>query len=417
MLIPLLLGLLVVWGDQVFDHFLLLVIGYGAIFGAIWSAGRARWLERSTAGAGRALRIACTGLCGGGVAGSLAGPVAFLLALERDTPGMFKDLVVTRSWQAWGWELGTAIVTGAWIGTLFAAAGGVIAGLLTIYLLSLLRSGKSADGGQNDVAVPHSDANLPTKRRLLGWVVAALYLALLAGPAAWLGYHAFLANRERQAEIQWNSSGTIASYKSFIGPDWAHHYRAMLGNDGTGLFWRADMLFVDISNKPCNWSVLSSFTALEVLTVGGKNMTDEELSRLVQQLKPMDQDKLTISLRETSITDKGLKQLAELPQLTRLSLYNMPISDAGLKQLGDVPNLNYVELLSTRVTPAGVTALQVSRPALRINASAGAAMVAPPPPPQPGAAGSRGGVLDGERPGTPDIGGAAEEKNFARCPK
>ena len=79
LLLPLLVGLTYTLSDQVFDHFLLVNAGYGAVFGTIWGIGPMR-IDKPQ-GASRAVSIARAAMVGGMTAGILAGPAILAIAI------------------------------------------------------------------------------------------------------------------------------------------------------------------------------------------------------------------------------------------------------------------------------------------------------------------------------------------------
>jgi len=72
------------------------------------------------------------------------------------------------------------------------------------------------------------------------------------------------------------------------------------------------------------------------------------------------------SLRLSSVTDAGLKELASLTQLQTLDLDNTKVTDAGLKELAGLKQLRELHLSGTKVTDAGVQELQRALPKVRI---------------------------------------------------
>src|SRR5262249_41382448 len=55
-------------------------------------------------------------------------------------------------------------------------------------------------------------------------------------------------------------------------------------------------------------------------------------------------------LRESGITDAGLKEVARLANLHHLGLYNTPVTDVGMKELAGLKNLRTLDLGFTKVT-------------------------------------------------------------------
>ncbi|CAN5909343.1 ribonuclease inhibitor [soil metagenome] len=130
----------------------------------------------------------------------------------------------------------------------------------------------------------------------------------------------------------------------------------------------------------------SSFLHAQFRHTGGSSGDEQlkSLAALKEQLTWLD-------LAGTSVSDAGLAQVAELPNLTRLhlqktqvtdaglvhlknlehrsylNLYGTQITDAGLKQLDGLKNLRSLYLWQTKVTEAGVKALQQKLPGLKVD--------------------------------------------------
>ena len=70
----------------------------------------------------------------------------------------------------------------------------------------------------------------------------------------------------------------------------------------------------------------------------------------------------TLRLDRTAITDAGLAQLVDLPELESLSLQHTPVTDAGLANLARLPRLQMLYLAGSSVTPAGLAGLATCQP-------------------------------------------------------
>jgi hypothetical protein len=62
-------------------------------------------------------------------------------------------------------------------------------------------------------------------------------------------------------------------------------------------------------------------------------------------------------LSGTPVTDAGLKEVAALPRLTLLSLYDTKVTDAGMTQVAALRELRSLDLGMTAVTDAGLQEL------------------------------------------------------------
>ena len=95
-----------------------------------------------------------------------------------------------------------------------------------------------------------------------------------------------------------------------------------------------------------------------VENLGGKVTRDDKLPG-----KPV----IGVHLHEIGVTDAALKELADLKQLTWLSLAGTRVTDAGLKELKDLKQLTRLNLADTKVTDDGVAELQKALPGCKIT--------------------------------------------------
>ena len=100
----------------------------------------------------------------------------------------------------------------------------------------------------------------------------------------------------------------------------------------------------------------SAVKAVEKL--GGKVTRDDKLPG-----KPV----IGVRLHEIGVADAALKELADLKQLTWLSLTVCRVTDAGLKELKDLKQLTSLNLAETKVTADGVADLQKALPGCKIT--------------------------------------------------
>jgi Leucine-rich repeat (LRR) protein len=61
-----------------------------------------------------------------------------------------------------------------------------------------------------------------------------------------------------------------------------------------------------------------------------------------------------LDLFDTKVTDAGLKELAPLKNLVSLNLFNTQVTDAGLRELALLKNIAYLDLGGTKITNAGL---------------------------------------------------------------
>ena len=80
------------------------------------------------------------------------------------------------------------------------------------------------------------------------------------------------------------------------------------------------------------------------------NTTDEKLALL----QPVAQQVAWLNLANTKVTDAGLAQLAQLPNLIRLHLENTNTADPALAHLSNLNNLEYLNLYGTNISDIGL---------------------------------------------------------------
>jgi internalin A len=71
-------------------------------------------------------------------------------------------------------------------------------------------------------------------------------------------------------------------------------------------------------------------------------------------------------LRDTKVTDAGLKDFKDFPHLSSLDISGTEVTDAGLKNLQDFKKLRSPYIEKTKVTDAAVADLQKALPDLEI---------------------------------------------------
>jgi Leucine-rich repeat (LRR) protein len=118
---------------------------------------------------------------------------------------------------------------------------------------------------------------------------------------------------------------------------------------------------VSITQSPVRGGCLSTLAglpALTGLTLNGVAVPDTQFDRLKGS-------KLTeLRLPNTSVTDRALVAIAEIPGLAQLDLTGARVTDAGLAHLGRLEHLANLSLARTEVTGTGLVHFK-ARPALR----------------------------------------------------
>jgi len=98
---------------------------------------------------------------------------------------------------------------------------------------------------------------------------------------------------------------------------------------------------------------LAGLKNLTTLRLRNTKVTDAGLKELTNLT-----NLTTLDLAGTRVTDEGLKELKTLKKLTTIHLHFTRVTDAGLKELENLPNLTNVCLYKTRVTNAGIKKLR-----------------------------------------------------------
>jgi hypothetical protein len=106
---------------------------------------------------------------------------------------------------------------------------------------------------------------------------------------------------------------------------------------------------------------LAGLQSLQVLRLSFTPVTDAGLKELAG-LKSLQ----VLSLHSTSVTDAGLKELAGFKSLQAMDLGGTKVTDEGLKELARLKSLDSLYLRDTKVTDAGVKELRQSLPGCRI---------------------------------------------------
>jgi len=132
--------------------------------------------------------------------------------------------------------------------------------------------------------------------------------------------------------------------------------------------------------------VLGALTQLEYLDLSGARLTDAGVAALapLKKLK-------SLNLLGAQVTDESAVVLAGFTALEELNLYRAPLSNAGLKKLEALKRLRSLDVRYTRVTRAGVDSLQKAVPVCKTefmdssaaSAAAAALRQSKPASPQP----------------------------------
>ena len=115
-------------------------------------------------------------------------------------------------------------------------------------------------------------------------------------------------------------------------------------------------------SKPTGELTTVDLENLEELHLQGMRITDKDLkglAKLTQVTK--------LYLWRTQITDAGLEEVGKLPKLTMLDLRETQITDTGLKEVAKLENLKEVWLHGARISYVGRAQLQKALPKCKIS--------------------------------------------------
>nr|WP_295932453.1 c-type cytochrome domain-containing protein [uncultured Dyadobacter sp.] len=110
-------------------------------------------------------------------------------------------------------------------------------------------------------------------------------------------------------------------------------------------------------------TIASNSHVIEVSAVNHSSFNDAQMTLL----KPVAEQLITLKLGNTGITDRALKEMGVMKNLTRIYLENTAVTDAGIAALkNNTPHLEYVNLTGTKVTDAGLMELMANPNVKRI---------------------------------------------------
>jgi hypothetical protein len=107
-----------------------------------------------------------------------------------------------------------------------------------------------------------------------------------------------------------------------------------------------------------NRTTLADETAEEVAWRRGSEQI-EKLGGFLCDRTPWEPGRAYVLSFGKAFSDKGLEQLARLPEIGKLDLRDTQVTDAGLSHVEDMPQLQLLYLENTRVTDAGLQHLEV----------------------------------------------------------
>lgn len=195
-----------------------------------------------------------------------------------------------------------------------------------------------------------------TRRRSLRVGSVAL-LAVVATLCAWLSIESIRAYRQRAAvRVIWDLGGYVGRYYerpelATAVPRW---YRALFGDD-----FMDPVIAVRLAGTEAGDEDLvhvGKLPHLRMLDLRDTRVSDAGVRRLggLNRLK-------ALILTGTAVSDQGLAPLKDMPQIMVLGLEETKITDEGLRYLQGLPNLVWLNLSGTRVTDAGLRHLKECR--------------------------------------------------------
>ena len=106
---------------------------------------------------------------------------------------------------------------------------------------------------------------------------------------------------------------------------------------------------------------IADLAEVAFLNLRDTRITDEGLKhlRMLRKLR-------SLHLERTAVTDKGIAQLAELANLEYLNLYGTKVGDRGLRHLAKLKKLRSLYLWQTEVTDDGVAQLRKALPVVKV---------------------------------------------------
>jgi hypothetical protein len=134
--------------------------------------------------------------------------------------------------------------------------------------------------------------------------------------------------------------------------------RAFLGNE-----YFAEASFISLRPRSADdLDLLLAFPELTRLRTGGAAVTDAALGKLIR----LDQLEF-LSFHDTIISERGVKSLAELPNLCCLDLTNCSLPDESLKSLAEIPNLRSLSFRECSLSDSSLRSLYGARSSLELG--------------------------------------------------
>ena len=178
--------------------------------------------------------------------------------------------------------------------------------------------------------------------------------AVVATLGVWLSVEAIRARRQRAVvRAIWGSGGYVARLyerpaAEALTPGW---YRTLFGDDFMDPVVAVRLAGTDVGDD--DLIRIGKLKRLQMLDLRDTRISDAGL----RHLRGLRDLKLLV-LTGTKVSDRGLSELENMPQLEVLCLEETKITDAGLQQLGGLANLKWLNVSGNQITDAGLACLR-----------------------------------------------------------
>lgn len=162
---------------------------------------------------------------------------------------------------------------------------------------------------------------------------------------------------ERGSWAQWDSNC----------PRWFSRLRGERWLTGELLAVTRVYLAVPASDSPQMLAALASLNHLRELGLAGRNLTDEDLQRLLASRKTWPIEKLVVvpSGVRSAVNGDGFQEASRLPRLKELQIDSSQLDDKGLVHVARIKSLEQLDLRDTRITGQAI-ALLAQMPNLKL---------------------------------------------------
>ncbi len=353
LLLPLLAGLFLIWADQAYDHFILIMSVYGAVFGVfrITKKRKQTQVQRPLA---MVMQATTAGFLGGTFAGLFVLPVALSLGMPWYAFGGHDNATLLR-------DCSTAALGGALGGAILAAAGGALGGALWVLLLNTVfaRGGTKKDIDTAGRANQHDRSTESRFGRRLAW---GRCIAVLAYPTVWLGHTAWHRHVEVSIRARLEKQGVVFGYGETVGVPWL--YKILDRDYSCPLLRRCSSISVSDALADDQWCLIKPLTHLKNVDVILADVDDDQVAVATRSLAVLDLAYVRLDIKSSNITNAALAHLATISSVSVLHISGSGITDEGLAHLQGLRRLSWLSVRGSEVTDAGMIYL-TKLPSLR----------------------------------------------------